>query len=221
MAVAPVPRTLVPEMVGRRGGGARASARPVQTALHEPAVPVRSQSLLDVVDSLIDKGLALDAEVVLGLADIDLICLRIGALLAAADRMVPTRAGNRRRTRATSQHSSPSHALPLAAPSATARASSTARSNSESAATEPGATAPDDASRSVIRLVLTIVEFVRQLLERQAVRRVRERTLAPEEIERLGTALMRLESTVLHLAEHHGLDAADLNLDLGPLGTLR
>jgi hypothetical protein len=73
----------------------------------------------------------------------------------------------------------------------------------------------------VIRLVLTIVEFVRQLLERQAVRRVRERTLAPEEIERLGTALMRLESTVLHLAEHHGLDAADLNLDLGPLGTLR
>jgi phosphoribosylaminoimidazole-succinocarboxamide synthase len=59
------------------------------------------------------------------------------------------------------------------------------------------------------------------LLERQAVRRVREQTLTPEEIERLGTALMRLESTVHELAERHGLDAADLNVDLGPLGTLR
>jgi hypothetical protein len=85
----------------------------------------------------------------------------------------------------------------------------------------PAPAAPDDASRSVIRLVLTLVEFVRQLLERQAVRRVRERTLTPAEIERLGTALMRLESTVHELAERHGLDPSELNLDLGPLGTLR
>jgi phosphoribosylaminoimidazole-succinocarboxamide synthase len=73
----------------------------------------------------------------------------------------------------------------------------------------------------VIRLVLTLVEFVRQLLERQAVRRVRAQTLNAEEIERLGTALMRLEATVHELADRHGIDAADLNLDLGPLGTLR
>ena len=73
----------------------------------------------------------------------------------------------------------------------------------------------------MIRLVLTLVEFVRQLLERQAVRRVREKTLNAEEIERLGTALMHLESTVHELAERHGLAPSDLNLDLGPLGTLR
>lgn len=79
----------------------------------------------------------------------------------------------------------------------------------------------DETSRSVIRLVLTLVEFVRQLLERQAVRRVREKTLTAEEVERLGTALMHLESTVHELAERHGLDPTDLNLDLGPLGTLR
>lgn len=79
----------------------------------------------------------------------------------------------------------------------------------------------DDTSRSVMRLALTLVEFVRQLLERQAIRRVRERTLTPEEIERLGRALMRLESTVHELAERHGLNPDELNLDLGPLGTLR
>ena len=72
-----------------------------------------------------------------------------------------------------------------------------------------------------MRLVLTLVEFVRQLLERQAVRRVRERTLTSEEIERLGRALMRLESTVHELAQRHGLHPSELNLDLGPLGTLR
>ena len=48
---------------------------------------VQSQSLLDVIDTVIDKGLAVDAEIVLGLADIDLIYLRVGALLAAADRV--------------------------------------------------------------------------------------------------------------------------------------
>ena len=73
----------------------------------------------------------------------------------------------------------------------------------------------------MIRLVLTLVEFVRQLLERQAVRRVREKTLNAEEIERLGTALMQLEATIHELAERHGIDPTDLNLDLGPLGTLR
>ena len=58
----------------------------------------------------------------------------------------------------------------------------------------------------MIRLVLTLVEFVRQLLERQAVRRVKEQTLNAEEIERLGTALMRLEATVHELADCHGIE---------------
>jgi hypothetical protein len=183
---------------------------------------VPSQSLLDVVDNLIDKGLALDTEVVLGLADIDLIYLRAGALIAAADRVFPRGPGDRRRTRESrATRRSSSQTPPLAAPRTQASAAPVARLAAEAVAPMPTPIAPDDTSRSVMRLVLTLVEFVRQLLERQAVRRVRERTLTPEEIERLGTALMRLESTVHELAERHGLDPADLNLDLGPLGTLR
>jgi hypothetical protein len=172
------------------------------------------------VDNLIDKGLALDTEVVLGLADIDLIYVRAGALLAAADHVFPRRPGHRQRSDPTPRPGSPSPAISLAR-HATRAVPPTVRTNSESVAMAPSATAPDDASRSVIRLVLTLVEFIRQLLERQAVRRVRERTLTAEEIERLGTALMRLESTVHELAERHGLGPTDLNLDLGPLGTLR
>jgi len=65
--------------------------------------------------------------------------------------------------------------------------------------------------------VLTIVEFLRTLMERQAVRRMEANTLRPEEIEAVGTALMRLEETVRDLGKRFGLEAEDLNLDLGPI----
>ena len=187
------------------------------------AARIQSQSLLDVIDNVIDKGLAVDAEIVLGLADIDLIYLRVGALLAAADRVFGQPPKPRRKVAAPSRLPSSAPELsPGVAPGRT-RADSTivARDLGSVSSASPATRAPDDTSRSVIRLVLTLVEFVRQLLERQAVRRVKERTLNAEEIERLGTALMRLEATVHELADRHGIDASDLNLDLGPLGTLR
>jgi len=79
---------------------------------------------------------------------------------------------------------------------------------------------PEDVQRSVARLVLALVEFLRKLLERQAIRRMENDTLTPEEIERIGLALMRLEETVHDLAAQFGLEPEDLNLDLGPLGRL-
>ena len=80
---------------------------------------------------------------------------------------------------------------------------------------------PEDVKRSVMQLVLTLVDFIRQVLERQAVRRMEQGTLTPDEIERVGRALMQLEATVHDLAKQAGLDPEDLNLDLGPLGKLR
>ena len=79
---------------------------------------------------------------------------------------------------------------------------------------------PDDVQRSVMKLVLTLVDFLRQVMERQAVRRMDAGTLSDDEIEKLGLALMRLEETIHDLARQAGLDPKDLNLDLGPLGKL-
>ena len=79
---------------------------------------------------------------------------------------------------------------------------------------------PEDVQRSVARLVLTLVEFVRQLLERQAIRRLEGGTLTPDETEAVGVALMRLEETVRDIAGRFGLEPDDLNLELGPLGRL-
>lgn len=79
---------------------------------------------------------------------------------------------------------------------------------------------PDDVRRSVGKLVLTLVEAVRQLLERQAIRRMENDTLTAQETEAIGLALMRLEETVRDLASQFGLAPEDLKLDLGPIGKL-
>jgi hypothetical protein len=79
---------------------------------------------------------------------------------------------------------------------------------------------PDDVQRSVVKLVLTLVEFIRQLLERQAIRRTEQNTLTAEQIEAIGLALMRLEETIRDLGARFDLTPEDLNLDLGPVGKL-
>ena len=79
---------------------------------------------------------------------------------------------------------------------------------------------PEDVQRSVVQLVLGLVEFIRKLMERQAIRRVEENSLTPEEIENVGLALMKLEQTVHLIAKRFKIDPKELNIDLGPIGRL-
>src|SRR5262245_51748865 len=79
---------------------------------------------------------------------------------------------------------------------------------------------PDDVQRSVARLVLTLVEFIRKLLERQAIRRMEAGTLTGRQTEDVGRALMKLEETVREIAVKFGISPDELNLDLGPVGKL-
>ena len=76
------------------------------------------------------------------------------------------------------------------------------------------------AERGLAALVLTIVELLRELMERQAIRQVEDGSVAGEQAERLGHTLMLLDQRMTELREHFGLEEEDLNLDLGPLGTL-
>jgi hypothetical protein len=79
---------------------------------------------------------------------------------------------------------------------------------------------PDGVERGLAQLVLVLIEFIRQLLERQAVRRMEGGSLSDEEVERVGLALMKLEEQVHQLADQFGLAPSDLNINLGPLGDL-
>jgi hypothetical protein len=79
---------------------------------------------------------------------------------------------------------------------------------------------PRSAERGLASLVLTIVELLRQLMERQAIRRVEDGTVTDEQAERLGYNLMLLDERMTELTEKFGLTREDLNIDLGPLGPL-
>ncbi len=78
----------------------------------------------------------------------------------------------------------------------------------------------ESVEKDLFKLVLTIIELVRQLMEKQALRRVEEGDLTDEQIEGLGTGLMHLEQAMNDLKGRYDLTTADLNIDLGPLGTL-
>lgn len=79
---------------------------------------------------------------------------------------------------------------------------------------------PEKVEQGLAQLVLTLIELLRQLMERQALRRMDTGTLSDDQIERLGETFMKLDRRMKELTEHFGLDERDLNLDLGPLGDL-
>jgi len=79
---------------------------------------------------------------------------------------------------------------------------------------------PKNVEKGLAKLVLTLVELIRKLLEKQAMRRLEAGSLSDEEIERIGETLMKLDSKMQELREIFGLKDEDLNLNLGPLGDL-
>ncbi len=79
---------------------------------------------------------------------------------------------------------------------------------------------PEAVERGLVSLVLTVVELLRQLMERQALRRVEQGSLTDDQVEKIGWTLMSLEERMAELRDHFGLTTDDLNLDLGPLGPL-
>lgn len=79
---------------------------------------------------------------------------------------------------------------------------------------------PEDIDAGLAKLVLTLVELLRQVLEHQAVRRMEGGTLSDDEVERLGVSLMRLQERLDEIQDAFGLAGEELNIDLGPLGRL-
>ena len=79
---------------------------------------------------------------------------------------------------------------------------------------------PQSVEQGLAKLVLTLIEFIRRLLEKQAVRRMEGGDLSPSQVEELGLALMKLEAKMQELKTQFGLGEEDLNVELGPLGRL-
>ncbi len=79
---------------------------------------------------------------------------------------------------------------------------------------------PDNVEKGLAKLVLTLIELLRQLMEKQGMRRIDRGSLTDEEVERLGITLMKLEEKMEELKKVFGIEKDELNLNLGPLGDL-
>ncbi len=79
---------------------------------------------------------------------------------------------------------------------------------------------PDLVATDLARLVLTLIELIRRVVEHQAIQRMDDPDLSEEQVERMGLALLRLEEKLAEVRDVFGLAADDLNIDLGPLGRL-
>jgi hypothetical protein len=194
--------------------------------------PAGTASLVDAVDLLLNRGALLSGEATLSLAGVDLVYVGLNLLITSVETMQQRGLVAGPGTPARLQPAGP---RPLAGqmPGAAAPRQPLAGFSAEPAAmcAEPQAAALSDLvertgasgerpEQGLARLVLALVELLRQLVERQAVRRMEGGTLADADVERMGLALRELERTMTVLREAFGLTAEDINLDLGPLGRL-
>jgi len=184
--------------------------------------------LAEVLSHVLDKGVVLRGEVMLAVADIDLIRLDLGLLLTAVESVV------RRGGASGLGLSAPRSRRPAISPSGSTMESQVVESldapkGARMAPLEEVAEAlpprlntdPDKIENGLAKLVLTLIEVLRKVLEHQAVRRMEGGHLSDEEVERLGVALLRLNDRMQDMKGTFGLTDEDLQIDLGPLGKLR
>ena len=185
--------------------------------------------LSELLSHVLDKGVVLKGEVMLAVADIDLIRLDLGLLLTAVqtalDREVP-----RTSAPALSERSAPTQSTASGSTMESQvvdalhppRESSVAPLESVAENLPPRLnTDPDKVENGLAKLVLTLIEVLRKVLEHQAVRRMEGGHLSDAEIEKLGVALLRLNDRMQDMKGIFGLTDEDLQIDLGPLGRLR
>jgi hypothetical protein len=188
--------------------------------------------LSEVLNHILDKGVVLKGEVMLAVADIDLIKLDLGLLLSAVETAMRTpRVGGARTlglaspgpqsrpTRASSGSTMESQVVDsLDAPAdvPVTPLESVAENLPQRLNTDP-----DKVENGLAKLVLTLIEVLRKVLEHQAVRRMEGGHLSDAEIEKLGVALLRLNDRMQDMKGIFGLTDDDLQIDLGPLGKLR
>jgi hypothetical protein len=189
----------------------------------------REATLLDLLDRLLDKGVVVAGELTLSVAEVDLIFASLRLVVTSVDKIREAQGGL---TPDWGPHPSPGNgggpgagSGPAGDPIGKAGLPPPRREQEVSPefASSPSGVAdidPDKAADGIARLVLTLVELIRRLLERETLRRMERNTLTPQETERLGRAFRLMEQKMQQMREAFHLQEEDLNLDLGPLGKL-
>jgi hypothetical protein len=185
--------------------------------------------LVDLLDRLLERGAALSGDLVVSVAGVDLVRLGLRALLQGIDGTAQEKQesgeAQERQERSAPLSGAPGHGErpPDDGRRAPVRPGRPARSEALASveslesrrAGERISFEPDDVQRGLAQLVLTLVELLREVLERQALRRVESTSLGDADVERLGRAFIELEARMDDLKAHFGLTDRDLRLGLG------
>ena len=197
----------------------------------------KNVTLLDLLDRILDKGVVLTGDVAISVAEVDLVYVGLRVFLSSVEAMeargIPMpfprssrspaqHRKSRGRLSTSSGEQSPSPASFDGPRSVSLAPKQIAQDARLPLGAEPIPLQADskDVQNGLAKLVLTLIELLRQLMERQAARRVEGGSLSDEEVERLGETLMGLDARMGELKVLFGLEDEDLNLDLGPLGDL-
>lgn len=196
----------------------------------------RGVSLCEALDRVLDTGVVGHGDIVISVADVDLVFLSLRLLLSSVDTARAAGASMPEATRGTARRVEapaappplpppaapppPETSLSFAEPARPSRVELLSRDEEHPAGTTRLNVPRDDVKNGLAQLVMVLVKLLHELMERQAVRRIDGGSLTDEEIERLGTTLMRQAEEIRRLQKTLGLSDADLNLDLGPLGKL-
>ena len=187
--------------------------------------------LSDVLNHILDKGVVLRGEVMLAVADIDLVRVDLGLLLSAVDIAMGRGGDSGARAPALGSVSPRASAEVASGSTMESQVIESLHAPSDAPVTPLEAVAeglpprlntdPDKVENGLAKLVLTLIEVLRKVLEHQAVRRMEGGHLSDAEVERLGVALLRLNDRMQDMKGIFGLTDDDLQIDLGPLGRLR
>ena len=177
----------------------------------------KSISLCETLDRVLNKGVFIAGEIIISVADIDLIYLGLQLVLTSvetAQEGAPDPAGWR-------ANGEGSHMTTRVFAAQEELADFARSMTAEQKPTSPRINLnPDDLRNGLAKLVLTLIELLRELLERQAIRRIEGGSLRDDEVERIGSTFLQLSEQMVRLKKEFGLEQEDLNLDLGPLGKL-
>lgn len=167
--------------------------------------------LVDIVDSILETGAVIDGEVVLRLADVDLVFLGLKIFLTSISRAEEL---SGKSFSCSSREPTPEDVAYIN------RLQMEIRKAEENIPRLIDARDPKEAEKGIAQLVLTLVELIRRLMEREAFRRVKGGTLSSIEVQKLGLSLKAIEKKIKELQAFFGIGDEELNLNLGPLGDL-
>ncbi len=168
-------------------------------------------TLVDVLDKVLEKGAVINGDMVIRVADVDLVFLGLRLILTSVSKAEELSGKSR---------SSPERELTEEDKAYIEKLQKEIKKAEENIPRLINADSPRETEQGLAKLILTIVELIRKLMEKEAFRRVKKGTLSPVEIQKLGLSLKAVKKKMQEIQAIFGIEDKDMNLNLGPLGDL-